>query len=406
MTGGARHGSASPKAHDIRHPPPTATKSHILQPQASPLRDELDRLRHEHGAATGEAHRLKEFNQHLQSETFSAQEHARQAEHAAAVLQGQLDATQRENATLKRSEETLRAATWRLRLENSRLRTRSEALSGLLEGFVQGTLQLLGSRRWRLGHALLSLRHRLLLRAVPKTAADQLQAHIRRYQETEEIPSLPAQAETPEAAAQTAPVPRREISVAVIAWDVGHNPLGRAYLVAEALARSYSVILFGFQFPRYGTDIWKPLRHAPFRTIAIPAGPFPQFQQTLERLAPRIEADVVVACKARLPSVQFGLMLKAFRNRPLIIDVDDYELSFFQNDDPLRDISALPEEALAHPFEEAWTRHTETLLPHADRLLASNPAIAAKFGGTIVPHARDETTFDPSSTTERKPGAA
>ena len=41
-------------------------------------------------------------------------------------------------------------------------------------------------------------------------------------------------------------------TVAVIAWDVGHNPLGRAYLLAEALDRRYNVALIGFQFPRYG----------------------------------------------------------------------------------------------------------------------------------------------------------
>ena len=35
--------------------------------------------------------------------------------------------------------------------------------------------------------------------------------------------------------------------VAVIAWDMGHNPYGRAHLLAEALSRRYEVSLVGFQ---------------------------------------------------------------------------------------------------------------------------------------------------------------
>ena len=188
---------------------------------------------------------------------------------------------------------------------------------------------------------------------------------------------------------------RKVMTVAVVAWDVGHNPLGRAYLIAEALARVYNVVLIGFQFPRYGNAVWKPLRGARIKPIVIPGDNFPEFQSRLSELASRIDADVVIACKARLPAVQLGLMLKAFRNRPLFVDVDDYELSFFKNRQPLEDLSSVSPEALAQPFEEAWTRYTEQLLPFADELLVSNQALLRKFGGVLIPHARDERRFDP-----------
>ena len=372
---------------------------HRHQAEARTMRDEASRARREQAAARGEVRRVEEFNRHLSREVAATREQVRQAEQTAQSLRNRLGAREREIRELKSAES-------RLRSERRRLRARVGALSDLLDGFVDGIELLLSSKRWRFGHALLSLRHRLLLRDVPKTAANQLQEHVRQSRELQRTPvpeiEAPASVSTPASGnrpppASTTPSPRlrRDVTVAVVAWDVGHNPLGRAYLVAEALARSYTVVLLGFQFPRYGEAVWKPLRHAPFRTIATPGAPFPEFQQTLERLATRIDADVVVACKARLPSVQLGLMLKAFRNRPLLIDVDDYELSFFRNRDPLTDIAGQPEEALAHPFEEAWTRYTENLLPHADGLLVSNPAIAAKFGGALVPHARDETKFDP-----------
>ncbi len=371
------------------------------QSEVRRLHDDLARVQRERGIAAGEARRLEEFNRHLSRDVATMREHMRQTERDAQALRDRLDARERSS---QREIRRLRESEAQRRLERRQLLGRVDAQDRLLDGFAAGTNLLLSSWRWRLGHALLSLRYRLLLRKVPETAADQMREQADEYRELRNapLPKVPAPAKPPPAPGTAmsqpkAPIPRlrREVTVAVIAWDVGHNPLGRAYLVAEALARSYTVVLLGFQFPRYGDAVWRPLRHAPFRTVAIPGASFPEFQQTLERLAPRIDADVVVACKARLPSVQLGLMLKAFRNRPLLVDVDDYELSFFRNRDPLLDVAGLDSEALTHPFEEKWTRYTEGLLPHADRLLVSNPALAAKFGGATVPHARDETKFDP-----------
>ena len=376
-------------------------------------------MERELSAAREQVRQTAQTAQSMERELAAAREQVRQTAQTAQSRERELAAARervRQTAQAAQSREhelrELKATESRLRLEGRRLRVRVGALADLIDGFVDGVELLLSSKRWRFGHALLSLRYRLLLRDVPKTAADALREHVRRSHElrrtplpeVEHRPPIPAPAsgkQQPNAPAASSPRLRRDVTVAVVAWDIGHNPLGRAYLVAEALARSYTVVLLGFQFPRYGKEVWKPLRHAPFRTVAIPGAPFPEFQHTLEQLAARIDADVVVACKARLPSVQLGLMLKAFRNRPLLIDVDDYELSFFRNRDPLADVAGLPDEALAHPFEEAWTRYAENLLPYADRLLVSNPAIAAKFGGALVPHARDETKFDP----ERHPVA-
>ena len=184
--------------------------------------------------------------------------------------------------------------------------------------------------------------------------------------------------------------------MAIIAWDVGHNPYGRAYLLAETLSRRYEVSLVGFQFPRFGDAVWAPLRDAQIQPMVTPGCDFPDFQHALAGLVPQIDADVIIACKARLPGLQLGLMLKAARNRPLLVDVDDYELAFFDNRTPLEDLAVVPPASLRVPFEESWTRYAENLVRYADGVIVSNPALAAKFGGIEVPHARDETRFDPA----------
>ena len=316
-------------------------------------------------------------------------------------------------ATLKLKDRDLRLATReidKLSLERGRLEsaarrnaTRIAELEALVDATMEDVELLLGSRRWRMGDGLLSAPHRILGRGRPATVADhlrQLQHMPRRAGGSPRAVSTAAELRPPSKgslppSALVTPRLRKQVTVLVLAWDVGHNPLGRAYLLAEALARSYTVVLAGFQFPRYGEAVWKPLRDSSFRTVSIPGRSFPEFQRTLETLTRRVDADVVVACKARLPAVQAGLMLKALRNRPLLVDVDDYELSFFPNRQPLSDLSIQTADALAEPFEEAWTRYTENLLSFADRLLVSNPELQRRFGGVVVPHARDETVFQP-----------
>ena len=296
----------------------------------------------------------------------------------------------------------LRGERGRLESRARAQRTRIAELERLADTVFEDVELLLQSRRWRFGHALLSLPARLLGRGRPKTIADHIAELRREYQATAEEP--PALTSTVGDGSSRLhgrtkgkagiPRKRKQITVLVLSWDVGHNPLGRAYMLAEALQRSYTVVLAGFQFPRYGRAVWKPLRDAPFETVTISGSSFPDFQRTVDALARRIDADVLVACKARLPAIQLGLMAKACRNRPLLIDVDDYELGFFPNRQPLHDLSTVDPVALAQPFEEAWTRYTENLLHWADGLFVSNAALQERFPGVLVPHARDETIFD------------
>ena len=75
-----------------------------------------------------------------------------------------------------------------------------------------------------------------------------------------------------------APAPRSpdRPKVAVIAWDVGHNPLGRAHCLAEILARRFDVEIWGTQFERYGDRIWAPLEKPEIPIHSFDGRSFPQ----------------------------------------------------------------------------------------------------------------------------------
>ena len=184
-------------------------------------------------------------------------------------------------------------------------------------------------------------------------------------------------------------------------WDVGHNPLGRAYLLADVLRNDYDVELIGANFPRFGNEIWKPLRN--YSRVVIkrfPGGNFPEHFKTMEDIAEQIEGDVIYVSKPRLPSLELAILAKLHRNRPVILDIDDYELGFFGNREPLSlegvraRRSALDFDC---PHDEVWTQYGESLIPLFEQITVSNEELRQKYGGIVLPHIRDEADFDPDA---------
>ena len=192
---------------------------------------------------------------------------------------------------------------------------------------------------------------------------------------------------------------RRRVKVSVIAWSAGHNALGRAYLIADLLRQDFDVEIIAACFPQYGSELWKPLRACSRVTIKTFSGhDFPEHFRSMENIAEQIDGDVLYVSKARLPSLELGILAKLVRNRPIILDVDDYELSFFRQREPLtlEALVAGPRgPGFLSPYQELWTRYSETLIPHFDALTVANEELQAKYGGIVLPHIRDERLFNP-----------
>ena len=193
---------------------------------------------------------------------------------------------------------------------------------------------------------------------------------------------------------------KRRLKVSVIAWDLAHNPLGRAYLIADVLRNDYDVEIIGCTFPDFGGDVWKPLRDCSRVPImSVPGGDFPAHFGRMQTLAEHIEGDVLFVSKPRLPSLELAILAKIRRNRPIILDIDDHELSFFDNQNPMSldemrtGTTALDVDV---PYGEAWTRYCESLIQHVEQVTVSNEELRKRYGGTILPHIRDERDFDPT----------
>ena len=189
--------------------------------------------------------------------------------------------------------------------------------------------------------------------------------------------------------------------VTVITWDTSHNALGRAYLLADVLHQDYQVEVIGTSFLQSNTQVWEPLRNCsrvPIR--AFPGYSFPHHFRHMENLAKHIDSDMIYVSKPRLPSMELAILAKQHRNRPILIDIDDHELSFFKNSTPLSldAVKARFRKLDFHcPYGETWTRYSESLIPYFDQITVSNEELHKKYGGLVLPHVRDEHDFQPSS---------
>ncbi len=194
------------------------------------------------------------------------------------------------------------------------------------------------------------------------------------------------------------PPGRSSLKVSVLCWDMGHNPLGRAHVLAEVLRGSFDVEIVGPHFDRYGTELWKPLQESPVAMRTFKGTLFPEHFRVMEEVAERIDGDVLFVSKPRLPSFGLGMLAKSHRKRPLLLDCDDHETSFFAGAGPWTgDLqSHVHDGEFYNPHGAIWTRYCESITAAADAITVSNEALQGVFGGTIVPHARDEQVFDPA----------
>ena len=119
----------------------------------------------------------------------------------------------------------------------------------------------------------------------------------------------------------------------------------------------------------------------------------------MEDVAEQIEGDVILVSKPRLPGLELAILAKMHRNRPIIVDVDDYELGFFGNRRPLQ-LDTIKAGGRGFdtdcPHDEIWTRYSESLIPLFDQVTVSNRELQKRFGGIVLPHVRDAHDFDPA----------
>lgn len=187
--------------------------------------------------------------------------------------------------------------------------------------------------------------------------------------------------------------------ISILSPDLSDNCLGRAYLLAKILQRRYEVEIVG---PIFGNGIWGPViddKSIQYKFVKI-RGRFKPYWQ-IKELNRKIDGDVIYASKPVFASFGVGLLKKLFTDKPLILDIDDWQMGFIKEKYSRLSFTARFKSLAAstlylYTIGSCWSGLLgEKLARFADEITVSNRFLQRKFGGIIVWHGRDTKAFDP-----------
>lgn len=171
---------------------------------------------------------------------------------------------------------------------------------------------------------------------------------------------------------------------------MSHNCLGRAYLLAEILSRDYEVEVFGTMF---GNGVWKPADTGRFRYRSVAGRRWPLYGLELARLVEMLDADIVYAVKPRPSSYGAALLNRMRRGRPVILDVDDNEQAFTPVPGLVHPLRLVRD--LMNPNGGVATRWMARYIGAADAITVASHGLQKRYGGVLIPHAKDTDRLRP-----------
>ncbi|MBE9060070.1 glycosyltransferase family 1 protein, partial [cf. Phormidesmis sp. LEGE 11477] len=118
--------------------------------------------------------------------------------------------------------------------------------------------------------------------------------------------------------------PLRALTVSVVAPDLSGGGTTRVYLVANALQQlGCEVTVVGCQF----SEELYPTPPANLKVKAVRSQRSVRYAATLQVLLGHITGDIIYAIKPRPTSFGTALIRKLATRKPLILDIDDWEMS-------------------------------------------------------------------------------
>lgn len=184
------------------------------------------------------------------------------------------------------------------------------------------------------------------------------------------------------------------MKISILTSDFSSNSFGRTWLLAKLLNKHYKIEVIG---PSYNGIIWPPLEDNCDFEMKIFKG-FSKGKFEFKEILRNIYGDVIYACKPLFPSFGTGLLKKFLKNKPLILDIDDLETGFGKSFyESLTWYQKINDLILSLPNLNSYYYKIflDKFFPFADDITVSSRSLQNRYGGTIIPHARDVHFFDP-----------
>lgn len=186
----------------------------------------------------------------------------------------------------------------------------------------------------------------------------------------------------------------------LLVWNLSTNDgIIRASLLAEALNQlGYEVEILGFLF---GKDLYKAIP-SKFPIHAL-SGTYPEFFKSVGKILQKIDGDFIYAIKPQPTSFGIALLKKLSAHTKVILDIDDWELSWHGGDEwhyrpTLKQLASdilRKNGALRRPDHPLYLKGMERLINKADAVTVHTSFLKERFGGVSVPNGKDTSLFDP-----------
>ena len=195
-------------------------------------------------------------------------------------------------------------------------------------------------------------------------------------------------------------------SVVVCGWDLAHNAAGRAHTLACIYQSFCKVKIVGTIFPKSGSDIWYPIRDSAVEIKFAVLNDDEQDYEKIRQIVINNPCDILHLSKPRITNILFGILYKEIWGATVLIDTDDEELSFVGAKKHLKLEDYFKKHSKAPPLKGFsgvdWTRIAVSFIHHFDGVTVANEALQARYGGTIIRHAREHTGNTPTTQKRRQ----
>ncbi|MBE9164100.1 MULTISPECIES: glycosyltransferase family 4 protein [Microcoleaceae] len=191
------------------------------------------------------------------------------------------------------------------------------------------------------------------------------------------------------------------MKVSLVVSDLSGASAIRAFLLAQVLIElNYEVEVVGFKF---GQELYA-IPPANIPVCAIPGTNYPTFLMDAQKILKKIDGDIIYAVKPKPTSFGLSLLKKLETLRPVILDIDDWELSWCDPDEwkyrpsfkqLYRDILKQNGQ-LRKPDHPLYIKWMESLIHRANAVTVHTKFLQQRFGGVYLPNGKDTKIFDPA----------
>lgn len=194
---------------------------------------------------------------------------------------------------------------------------------------------------------------------------------------------------------------KQKLKVTILSPTFCKGGIERAYLLSQVLQKLHcEVKILGF----LSEGGIYPLPPRQLFLDWVRGGKYPQILGSAMQLLSKIDGDIIYAVKPLPTSFGIALLKKLSARLPVILDIDDWELSWHGGDSwqyhptlkqLARDILK-KDGALRNPTHPLYLRWMEKLVNRADAVTVHTQFLQKRFGGTYLPNGKDTELFDPA----------